>query len=190
MHWQDPEVQDRLNTWMRADRAGHDKQGAKFPRFVDNLRQIAVPGGEDSSLRDPRQPSRQPLQGRRPRPVGRRRQYAAIAILAADRRGASFARPPWQGGPRPSRVCGGRSRVPAGVACRLDFETAGVAWIPAGGARRTACCRAVPGARREDDANRAGRAGAVSHADLRWAGSRQALRNHDVYDCLRIRLAG
>ncbi|MBI5689512.1 MAG: L-arabinose isomerase [Verrucomicrobia bacterium] len=45
-HWQDPEVQDRLAAWMRAARAWHDWQGAKFARFGDNMRQVAVTEGD------------------------------------------------------------------------------------------------------------------------------------------------
>jgi L-arabinose isomerase len=45
-HWQDPEVQGRLAAWMRAARAWHDLQGAKFARFGDNMRQVAVTEGD------------------------------------------------------------------------------------------------------------------------------------------------
>jgi L-arabinose isomerase len=45
-HWSDPEVQDRLATWMGAARAWHDWQGAKFCRFGDNMRQVAVTEGD------------------------------------------------------------------------------------------------------------------------------------------------
>ncbi|HUR59792.1 MAG TPA: L-arabinose isomerase [Opitutaceae bacterium] len=45
-HWQDPEVQDRLAAWMRVARAWHDLQGAKFVRFGDNMRQVAVTDGD------------------------------------------------------------------------------------------------------------------------------------------------
>jgi L-arabinose isomerase len=45
-HWQDPEVQDRLGAWMRATRAWHDWQGARFARFGDNMRQVAVTEGD------------------------------------------------------------------------------------------------------------------------------------------------
>jgi L-arabinose isomerase len=45
-HWQDPEVQDRLAAWMRAARGWHDGQGAKFARFGDNMRQVAVTEGD------------------------------------------------------------------------------------------------------------------------------------------------
>ena len=48
-HWQDPEVQDRLAAWMRAARAWHDMQGAKFARFGDNMRQVAVTEGDKVS---------------------------------------------------------------------------------------------------------------------------------------------
>jgi L-arabinose isomerase len=45
-HWSDTEVQDRLATWMGAARAWHDWQGAKFCRFGDNMRQVAVTEGD------------------------------------------------------------------------------------------------------------------------------------------------
>jgi len=45
-HWEDAEVQDRLAAWMRAARAWHDLQGAKFARFGDNMRQVAVTEGD------------------------------------------------------------------------------------------------------------------------------------------------
>ena len=45
-HWSDPEVQDRVGAWMRAARAWHDWQGAKFCRFGDNMRQVAVTEGD------------------------------------------------------------------------------------------------------------------------------------------------
>ena len=45
-HWSDPEVQDRLGAWMRAAHAWADWQGAKFCRFGDNMRQVAVTEGD------------------------------------------------------------------------------------------------------------------------------------------------
>jgi L-arabinose isomerase len=48
-HWEDPAVQDRLAAWMRAARAWHDWQGAKFARFGDNMRQVAVTEGNKVS---------------------------------------------------------------------------------------------------------------------------------------------
>jgi L-arabinose isomerase len=45
-HWSDTEVQDRFAAWMRAARAWHDWQGAKFCRFGDNMRQVAVTEGD------------------------------------------------------------------------------------------------------------------------------------------------
>jgi L-arabinose isomerase len=45
-HWEDAEVQDRLAAWMRAAHAWHDLQGAKFARFGDNMRQVAVTEGD------------------------------------------------------------------------------------------------------------------------------------------------
>ena len=48
-HWQDSETQDRLGAWMRAARGWHDWQGAKFVRFGDNMRQVAVTEGNKVS---------------------------------------------------------------------------------------------------------------------------------------------
>ena len=45
-HWSDPEVQDRLAAWVRVAGAWHDWQGAKFARFGDNMRQVAVTEGD------------------------------------------------------------------------------------------------------------------------------------------------
>jgi len=45
-HWSDIEVQNRVGAWMRAARAWHDWQGAKFCRFGDNMRQVGVTEGD------------------------------------------------------------------------------------------------------------------------------------------------
>jgi L-arabinose isomerase len=45
-HWQDPTVLERLNVWIRAAVARFDWQGAKFCRFGDNMRQVAVTEGD------------------------------------------------------------------------------------------------------------------------------------------------
>lgn len=45
-HWQDEEVLERIGAWMRAARAWHDWQGARFVRFGDNMRQVAVTEGD------------------------------------------------------------------------------------------------------------------------------------------------
>jgi L-arabinose isomerase len=45
-HWSDTEVQDRIGSWMQAARAWQDWQGAKFCRFGDNMRQVAVTEGD------------------------------------------------------------------------------------------------------------------------------------------------
>ena len=45
-HWSDPEVQDRIGVWARAAHAWHDLQGAKFARFGDNMRNVAVTEGD------------------------------------------------------------------------------------------------------------------------------------------------
>jgi len=48
-HWSDSDVQDRLAAWMRAARAWQDWQGAKFARFGDNMRAVAVTEGDKVS---------------------------------------------------------------------------------------------------------------------------------------------
>lgn len=45
-HWTDPEVLARIGAWQRAARAWHDWQGAKFVRFGDNMRNVAVTEGD------------------------------------------------------------------------------------------------------------------------------------------------
>ena len=45
-HWKDPEVVDRINTWIRAAAGWYDWQGAKFVRFGDNMRYVAVTEGD------------------------------------------------------------------------------------------------------------------------------------------------
>ena len=45
-HWQDPSVLAGLNVWTRAAAARFDWQGAKFCRFGDNMRQVAVTDGD------------------------------------------------------------------------------------------------------------------------------------------------
>jgi L-arabinose isomerase len=45
-HWQDPGVLQQLNAWTRAAAGWHDWQGAKFVRFGDNMRQVAVTDGD------------------------------------------------------------------------------------------------------------------------------------------------
>ncbi len=44
--WQDAKVQEQLDTWCRAAAAWHDWQGAKFCRFGDNMREVAVTEGD------------------------------------------------------------------------------------------------------------------------------------------------
>lgn len=45
-HWQDPNVLDRINTWARAAAGWNDSQGARFVRFGDNMRYVAVTDGD------------------------------------------------------------------------------------------------------------------------------------------------
>lgn len=44
--WQDQEVIERLAVWVRAALAWNDLQGAKFARFGDNMREVAVTDGD------------------------------------------------------------------------------------------------------------------------------------------------
>lgn len=48
-HWSDADTQDRIAAWMRAASAWADSQGAKFCRFGDNMRQVAVTDGDKVS---------------------------------------------------------------------------------------------------------------------------------------------
>ncbi|AOS44194.1 L-arabinose isomerase [Lacunisphaera limnophila] len=48
-HWTDAEVLERIGAWQRAARAWHDWQGAKFVRFGDNMRNVAVTEGDKVS---------------------------------------------------------------------------------------------------------------------------------------------
>ncbi|HEX8464036.1 MAG TPA: L-arabinose isomerase [Abditibacterium sp.] len=45
-YWEDSEVLARIAAWMRAASAWHDWQGAKFARFGDNMRYVAVTEGD------------------------------------------------------------------------------------------------------------------------------------------------
>jgi L-arabinose isomerase len=44
--WQDEAVQGQIGSWCRAAAAWHDWQGAKFCRFGDNMREVAVTEGD------------------------------------------------------------------------------------------------------------------------------------------------
>jgi L-arabinose isomerase len=48
-HWQDSAVQSQIGVWMRAAAAWHDWQDAKFCRFGDNMRDVAVTEGNKVS---------------------------------------------------------------------------------------------------------------------------------------------
>ena len=48
-HWQSESVISRISAWVRAARAWHDWQGAKFARLGDNMRQVAVTEGNKVS---------------------------------------------------------------------------------------------------------------------------------------------
>jgi len=45
-YWQDPEVLAQIAAWTRAAAGWHDWQGAKFARFGDNMRYVAVTDGD------------------------------------------------------------------------------------------------------------------------------------------------
>ncbi|MEO8887320.1 MAG: L-arabinose isomerase [Mucilaginibacter sp.] len=45
-HWQDPEVLEQINGWTRVAAGWYDWQGAKFVRFGDNMRYVAVTDGD------------------------------------------------------------------------------------------------------------------------------------------------
>ncbi|HHE71801.1 MAG TPA: L-arabinose isomerase, partial [Chloroflexi bacterium] len=45
-HWQDPQTLHELDVWMRAAAAWQDLQGARFARFGDNMREVAVTEGD------------------------------------------------------------------------------------------------------------------------------------------------
>lgn len=45
-HWQDPIVINKINIWTRAAAGWNDWQGAKFVRFGDNMRYVAVTDGD------------------------------------------------------------------------------------------------------------------------------------------------
>jgi L-arabinose isomerase len=45
-YWQDAGVQRRIGAWCRAAAAWHDWQGARFCRFGDNMREVAVTEGD------------------------------------------------------------------------------------------------------------------------------------------------
>lgn len=45
-YWEDPESLDKINVWSRAAAAWHDWQSAKFARFGDNMRNVAVTEGD------------------------------------------------------------------------------------------------------------------------------------------------
>jgi L-arabinose isomerase len=45
-HWKDKNVHDRIGAWMRAAAGWNDMQGARYCRFGDNMRQVAVTEGD------------------------------------------------------------------------------------------------------------------------------------------------
>jgi L-arabinose isomerase len=45
-HWEDPEVIDQIHCWTIASAGWHDWQGARFVRFGDNMRYVAVTEGD------------------------------------------------------------------------------------------------------------------------------------------------
>ncbi|MEO8403135.1 MAG: L-arabinose isomerase [Chitinophagaceae bacterium] len=45
-HWEDNAVRNQINGWCRVAAGWHDWQGARFVRFGDNMRQVAVTDGD------------------------------------------------------------------------------------------------------------------------------------------------
>jgi L-arabinose isomerase len=45
-YWQEAAIQEQLGSWCRAAAAWHDWQGARFCRFGDNMREVAVTEGD------------------------------------------------------------------------------------------------------------------------------------------------
>jgi L-arabinose isomerase len=45
-YWREPKVQEQIATWSRAAAGWHDWQGARFCRFGDNMREVAVTEGD------------------------------------------------------------------------------------------------------------------------------------------------
>lgn len=45
-HWETTSVQEKIGTWMRAAWGWHDLRGARFARFGDNMREVAVTEGD------------------------------------------------------------------------------------------------------------------------------------------------
>lgn len=45
-HWEDPQLRESVGTWLRAAAGWQDMQGAKFARFGDNMRNVAVTEGD------------------------------------------------------------------------------------------------------------------------------------------------
>jgi L-arabinose isomerase len=45
-HWQDPQVLEQINGWTRTAAGWYDWQGARFARFGDNMRNVAVTEGD------------------------------------------------------------------------------------------------------------------------------------------------
>lgn len=48
-HWSDPQVQQQIDVWTRAALGWNDLQGARFARFGDNMRYVAVTDGDKVS---------------------------------------------------------------------------------------------------------------------------------------------
>ena len=48
-HWANPEIQKKLDVWLRAASAWHEWQGTKIARFGDNMREVAVTEGNKVS---------------------------------------------------------------------------------------------------------------------------------------------
>ena len=64
-HWQDPSVQEKLGTWVRAAMAYHDSRGAKIAR-VAVMRKLATIMWHMLHKREAWQPGSKPKPKRRP----------------------------------------------------------------------------------------------------------------------------
>ena len=144
-HWEDPEVRDRLGAWMRVARAWQDLQGARFARFGDNMRRVAVTEGDKVAAEARFGYRGRRIRRRRPRRRGRRRgrRQGDPPVRRVRRALRGRARAARAAGPATSRcatrrgsswACGRSSRGAASRASRPPSRTC------------TACasCRASP----------------------------------------------
>ena len=119
-HWPDPEVQARIGAWMRAARAWHDAQGAKFARFGDNMRQVAVTEGDKVAAEMRLGLFGQRPWRRRPRGQGFRRHRPGCDRLCAEyQERYTVAKELRKGGPRHESLRYG-ARIELGLRAFLE----------------------------------------------------------------------